>query len=175
MAGIRWGNGRDGGADDALPLTSCGRAPSTGGHTLVPKASDLFVNGAMQKTGLKTHAERMKLDVARLGGGERGHYSGFVSELRVWNTPQGERSEAKIAKQMFWILNGAEIDLVGYWRLNEGGGENSENKEAKDLSPSALHRVISEGVTWTANAPTVATLPAGTVPIVRVLPSLPAR
>lgn len=51
-------------------------------------------------------------------------FLGFLDEVRVWNVG---RSQTQINSTRFSVLNGNEPGLVGYWRLNEGGGQVAAN------------------------------------------------
>lgn len=45
---------------------------------------------------------------------------GSVKELRVWNRA---KSKTEIEANMNYALNGYELNLVGYWPMNEGAGQ----------------------------------------------------
>jgi hypothetical protein len=49
---------------------------------------------------------------------------GGLDEVRVWNIG---RTQTQINSTRFSVLNGNEAGLVGYWRLNEGGGQTAAN------------------------------------------------
>jgi ribosome-associated protein YbcJ (S4-like RNA binding protein) len=47
-------------------------------------------------------------------------FDGGIDEVRVWNVA---RTEQEIRNDMNWELSGSEAGLVGYYRLNEGVGQ----------------------------------------------------
>jgi len=61
-------------------------------------------------------------------------YTGIVDEIRIWNAV---RSESEISKWKDRPLTGSEPDLIAYWRLNEGGGQ-----DILDSSPSTADGVL---------------------------------
>jgi hypothetical protein len=48
------------------------------------------------------------------------YFDGTIDELRVWNTA---RTQAEIQAAMFAPLHGDEAGLAGYWRFDEGAGQ----------------------------------------------------
>ena len=47
-------------------------------------------------------------------------YAGEIDEVRVWNAV---RSQGQIQSNMYLSLVGNEPGLMGYWRLDEGSGQ----------------------------------------------------
>jgi len=47
-------------------------------------------------------------------------FCGLIDEVRLWNVA---RSQAQIQADMVRVLRGDEPGLVGYWRFNEGSGQ----------------------------------------------------
>ena len=68
-------------------------------------------------------------------------FNGLIDEVRIWDTI---RTEAEINADMHREISGAEPNLLGYWRFNEGSGET-----AFDQSPHGYHGSLKNGVRWT--------------------------
>lgn len=47
------------------------------------------------------------------------YFKGFLYEVRLWNYA---RTQKEIHRDMYKTLTGTEQGLVGYWKLDEGGG-----------------------------------------------------
>jgi hypothetical protein len=56
-------------------------------------------------------------------------FDGVISEVRAWNYA---RSESEIKADMYKELTGAEAELIGYWRLNEGSGTTAHDSTANN-------------------------------------------
>ena len=52
------------------------------------------------------------------------HYSGLIDEVRIWDFA---RSGDEIAQTMNVTLGGNEEGLIGYWRLDEGEGQTTQD------------------------------------------------
>ena len=68
-----------------------------------------------------------------------GAFDGIIDEVRVWNIV---REYADIIDDMNMYLNGDEIGLVAYWKMNEGYGP-----EITDLSENSNNGILSN-VNW---------------------------
>jgi len=85
------------------------------------------------------------------GQGSHSLYGGVVSihglmdEIRIWDRA---RTGEEIRADMRRILSGSESGLVGYWNFNEGG-----YRQARDISPSRNHGLLSGGVTYIPASP----------------------
>jgi hypothetical protein len=53
-------------------------------------------------------------------GRSESSFHGVIDEVRIWSVT---RSRAEIQADMNRKLDGSEPGLVGYWRLDEGGGQ----------------------------------------------------
>lgn len=46
-------------------------------------------------------------------------FQGFIQDVKIWNYA---RTRKEIIRDMYRTLKGNEVGLVGYWKLDEGGG-----------------------------------------------------
>lgn len=67
-------------------------------------------------------------------------FDGVIDDVRLWNVA---RSGAEIAANLGHPLTGAEPGLVGYWRLDEGGGG-----VAHDATPNGNDGALVNGPVW---------------------------
>jgi PKD repeat protein len=104
--------------------------------------SDLkvFLDG-VQQVLIKTVAPNGPLDdpganPIRIGNVDRTNraFNGIIDEVRVWNCP---RSLSNVLAGMNTTLIGNETGLTGYWRLDEGSGD-----EAGDLTAKNEARIV---------------------------------
>ena len=70
-----------------------------------------------------------------------------ISELRLWKSA---RSVEQIGATMQRSLTGAEPDLAGYWRFNDG-----EGTAVTDSGPGGFDGVLTGAAAWSTNAPPV--------------------
>ena len=85
------------------------------------------------------------LRLARWGGGGR-NWEGTVDDLRIWNRAL---SGPEIVAGMTGTLTGSEPNLVGWWKFDEGYGD-----QAADWSPSNHIATLVNGPTWVSVGPT---------------------
>ncbi len=64
-------------------------------------------------------ARLLDVDFVVLGKGYR-PFHGMIDEVRIWNVA---RSQAEIRADLHRTLTGSEPGLIGYWRLDEGRGQ----------------------------------------------------
>ncbi len=90
----------------------------------------LYVDGELKATVSDLDRE-IEYNVSDLNIGNKSmpdfDFEGQIDEVRVWNVI---RRASEIRCNMNVRLRGDEPGLVGYWRLDEGGGQ-----EVRDLSP----------------------------------------
>lgn len=48
------------------------------------------------------------------------HFDGTIDELRIWNVC---RKAAEVCRDFHRLVDGDQSGLVGYWRFDEGRGE----------------------------------------------------
>ncbi len=96
----------------------------------------LYINGNL--VGTHTVAQTINWDAgyfgSYIGGNGRDPYNKFngeLDEVRIWNVT---RSQAEIQACMKRRLTGTESGLMGYYRFDEGTGQ-----DLQDLSPAARH------------------------------------
>lgn len=71
-------------------------------------------------------------------------FDGVIDEARVWNIV---RTPVEIQANMHRYLNGNESGLVGYWRMNEGNGQ-----VTNDFTVNGNHGILG-GTEWAEGAP----------------------
>jgi hypothetical protein len=71
-------------------------------------------------------------------------YNGYLSDIRIWNNA---RTQSQIQINKDWRLSGNEVDLIGYWRLNDSVGSNT----AIDYAGS--NNGIVTGAMFSSNSP----------------------
>jgi hypothetical protein len=81
------------------------------------RAAALLVNGISDAQGVigPWQGEGVLL-LGRLGSA---HFAGTLTEVRLW---QEARTDEQIQAALFRRLSGLELNLAGYWPLNEGAG-----------------------------------------------------
>jgi len=103
----------------------------------------LYINGQLIRTGDLAAPEsvnRANNYIAKSNWGGDAFFDGQIVEVRLWNR---DRSVTEIQENMYRSLAGSEINLVGYWPLNEGAG----NTTVIDRSVNGNHGTIY-GATW---------------------------
>jgi len=118
----------------------------------------MFVDGVKigEVTGMSgtMGSHTMLTFMADTPANDRNYASGRLADVRLWNVL---RSEQELNDYRFSRLTGAELGLVGYWRLDEGSGDT-----AFDYSGNDHHGVIHvDGATWTTDASLVLAEPSG--------------
>ncbi|MCG8403716.1 MAG: M6 family metalloprotease domain-containing protein [Phycisphaerales bacterium] len=93
----------------------------------------LYVNGALKASSDAVGTINYSNAPLRFGNwtGCCEDFDGLINEVRIWDVA---RSEQEIADNKDRRLSGTEPGLAGYWRLNEGQGQN-----AFDSSPHQNH------------------------------------
>ncbi|WP_342045382.1 glycosyltransferase [Bacillus sp. OTU530] len=103
------------------------------------KRPTLYVNGKFIKKGLSS-TKKTVVPSGVFGGVEPyGFYIGALKEIRIWRTA---RKPSEIQQNMNRALTGKEVDLFGYWKLDEGVGV-----IANDTTKNGNNGVI-EGAKW---------------------------
>ncbi len=109
----------------------------------------VYANGKLVKSGYSyppASINRTSNYIAKSNWSSDGYFHGEITEIRLWNC---DRTEAEIQKNLYFRLTGKEQNLVGYWPLNEGIG----NQVVKDKSPSSNHGTIHGGANWQQQIP----------------------
>lgn len=97
----------------------------------------VFVDG---KPGAKTHLPGAAIDdrgYVSIGGAEYDPFVGEIDDVRVYNA---SLSDAAILRSMLSPPLGTERDLVGYWKMDEAGGD-----VLRDLSGYGNHAHLGKG------------------------------
>jgi hypothetical protein len=105
----------------------------------------LYVNGVHQETIL-TFSD-VPLPLGRIGydiSGAPDYMCGTLDEVRVWNVA---RTEAQIQVNMNHSLSLPQVDLVEYWKFDEGSGTS-----AADLSGQGNSGTLQNSPTWVNSA-----------------------
>lgn len=82
-------------------------------------------------------------------GGE--NYKGYIDEVRIW---QKTLPESDILVNTFLFISGTETNLSGYYRMNEGVGDNFYDLSRKGFSFNEKHGFML-GATWSTTVPNV--------------------
>ncbi|MEM6648203.1 MAG: LamG-like jellyroll fold domain-containing protein, partial [Bacteroidota bacterium] len=107
----------------------------------------IYINGVLQGTTTDASAPQrsdiydLMFGVEPSGGNE---FRGLMDEIRIWNVA---RTEAQILAAMKVPLTGDEDNLVGYWPIQQGGGNVVGN-----FTQNGLHGTANPGVYWTSEA-----------------------
>jgi len=125
---------------DSLPLSTWHHVAATydGKQVLT------YVDGELKTTtpisGDITHEPDHALTIGAYADNDEFYgFSGKIAEVRIWKVA---RTQAELRASMTQALRGDEAGLVGYWPLDEGGGET-----AKDRSKNGLDGKIT-GAVW---------------------------
>lgn len=92
------------------------------------KQPHLFIDGALVRTGLQSLRSNV-LSPTIMGGYFYGFFDGSIDEVRIWDHA---RTQQQIANKMNYVLTGYEDGLWGYWRIDEGQGQNVQDLSAND-------------------------------------------
>jgi hypothetical protein len=105
----------------------------------------VFVNGVLEAAGTgNTHALASSPTISFGGRAGRDFFVGQMAELRLWRTV---RSQESIVANMHRRMQGTEVGLVGYYRLDEKMGTT-----AHDSSPSHNDAML-DGAEWAPSDP----------------------
>ncbi|MGH1395676.1 MAG: hypothetical protein ACRAVC_16855, partial [Trichormus sp.] len=81
---------------------------------------------------------------------ETQYYDIAIAEVRLWKIA---RTQDQIKANMSRRLTDVESDLVGYWRLDDGG---EDNKKVQNLVPNNSQPGKIFGATWFPQPPKLA-------------------
>jgi hypothetical protein len=105
----------------------------------------VFVNGVLEGAGEgNTHTLSASPTVDIGGRANRDFFVGSMADIRLWRTV---RSQEEIVANMHRRMQGTEMGLVGYYRLDEQTGT-----IAHDSSPSQNHATL-DGAIWAPSDP----------------------
>ena len=96
-----------------------------------------YVNGTLigQQTSVRFDSSNfMSAGAAVFFNGPQQYYPGELDEVRIWNVV---RQPGEIADSMQRPLSGTEPGLAGYWKFDEGSGQ-----ETADSSSSMVTGVL---------------------------------
>lgn len=106
-----------------------------------------FINGAPAGVLVAKHKTAgAGIEPVRIGSdlSTGANFPGEIAQVRLWNIA---RTEREIKEQRDFTLRGDEFGLVGYWPLDEGGGQ-----LARDRSSNRHHGALSESAAWVPGA-----------------------
>ncbi|MBI5215123.1 MAG: T9SS type A sorting domain-containing protein [Ignavibacteriae bacterium] len=83
----------------------------------------------------------VKSTIGAWRGLNTGYFTGIMDDIRVWDTT---RTEKELRRDMKRILNGDEPGLVGYWKFDEGIGEELFDGTAKNKDATLCGATFSE-------------------------------
>lgn len=118
------------------------------GVVLKGESKSILTGGGQYKTfGLFKAFIGKSTQTLSIGGRERNgsSFNGSIAEVRLWKVA---RTQDQIKANMTRRLQGNEEELVGYWRLDDGG----ENIEARNLVSKDQSGKIN-GATWFPKLP----------------------
>ena len=157
--GMYLGMGGDG-AGYVVDVAGCGSAPAIFGPVLLGVWTHLagtydgnsimkfYVNGVLvgERGNVPFNASNfMSAGAAVFFNGPQQFYLGELDEVRIWNRA---RTSEEINGAMRRSLSGAELGLVGYWKFDEGSGQ-----DVADSSPSAVTGVLGTNSTSQTSDP----------------------
>lgn len=97
----------------------------------------VFVNGVLEGIGTGNTNTLTASPSMTIGGrADRDFFAGQMSDLRIWSIV---RTQAEILQNMHHRLEGNEVGLVGYYRLDDASGTQAR---FKDASPSQNHAAL---------------------------------
>ncbi|MBI3193827.1 MAG: T9SS type A sorting domain-containing protein [Ignavibacteriae bacterium] len=110
-----------------------------------------FIDGKMDNTVFgnysiphKTDPENptfVKSTIGAWRGLNTGYFTGIMDDIRLWDTT---RTEKELRRDMKRILNGDEPGLIGYWKFDEGIGEELFDGTAKNKDATLCGATFSE-------------------------------
>jgi probable HAF family extracellular repeat protein len=111
----------------------------------------LYIDGVLARVGIASSFQlhpSADLVGSKTGSGNYGHFSGAITDVRIWNHT---RTQGAIAFNLDKRLGGKESGLVGLWRFEEGTGTT-----ITDASPSQATGTLSGNPTWSQQTPPAA-------------------
>ncbi|MCG8356302.1 MAG: Ig-like domain-containing protein [Kiloniellales bacterium] len=108
----------------------------------------LYVNGQLvnERSGVSFRPSNwMTAGAITFFNGQQAFFSGEIDEIRFWDFA---RTAEEIQETMDRSLTGTEPGLVGYWRMDEGTGQ-----EVGDLSPSNVTGILGTSGAEQSNDP----------------------
>ena len=102
--------------------------------------------GADRPVGTHDVPDASNLRIGSTNSGE--YFNGIIDEVRVWNVA---RTPAQLSAGQGISLASTTAGLVAYYRLNEGSGTTTAT--ATVISPAANVGTLTNGPTWTTDAP----------------------
>lgn len=67
-------------------------------------------------------------------------WKGDIDDIRIWGDV---RTQSEIKNNLYQTLDGMEEGLIGYWSMNEGGGE-----RIQDAGPHNIVGILKNGTKW---------------------------
>ena len=111
--------------------------------------ADIYVDGEQRgsATGFDFPilTNTLTIGASRDSNGSSGFLDGAIDEVQIWSVALDSTG---IAARMSTKLTGQEENLIGYWPFDQGQG-----RVAPDLSPSAAHGTLQQGVHWLQGPP----------------------
>ncbi len=120
---------------DSVPVDTLAHVAATFDGSVLT----LYVDGVQQATaaypfvGIQYGADDVLIGASNLGSGFVRRYDGKVDEVRIWNYA---RTQSEIELSRYFILDGTETGLLGYWNFEAGTFD--------DLGPNSHHATLEE-------------------------------
>jgi hypothetical protein len=133
----------------AVDISGCGNATTIDGPAVIVgewvhiagtydgDIMSLYVNGQLvdQMSGIPFDAsDWMTAGAVTFFNGDQAFFSGEIDEIRIWNFA---RTSQEIQDTMNCYLSGTEPGLIGYWKMDEGSGQ-----EVGDSSSAGITGVL---------------------------------
>ncbi|MBN1586435.1 MAG: LamG domain-containing protein, partial [Candidatus Omnitrophica bacterium] len=121
--GVDDGGGEYARADSGLSTGEWVHLAGTYDRTETGDTGFLYINGVLQTDTITVTATINQSDNALgIGTGSTGYtWEGQLDEIRVWNVA---RTQQQIQDNMYKQIDPGSTGLVGYWRLDQGFGQN---------------------------------------------------
>lgn len=88
----------------------------------------VYVNGVLEASAVGNKNSLVDAPTITIGGrSARNFYTGLLAEVRLWSLV---RSQSELVANMHHRLDGNEAGLVGYYRMDEGGGATLQDSSA---------------------------------------------
>ena len=128
------------------------------GATVTGTSVNLYVNGKKLNSEVSTQLSTNTSTNFFIGKtGSTGFFKGQIDELRFYNRAL---SDLEIQRSFDVYINPSQKGLVGYWRFDEGFGNNAYDYSKTLLTPNKNHAALVS-VPFSASKPTTAQLTAG--------------